>query len=168
MHVTIVKGMADDQIDILRPDGSEARTRFPKKGPVPHDAVHFLVEDALGLSQGFWGLIAGGLHPDAVQDRAKAAGHASAKRAGVPDASIVQLLQAERLVECFEAMLWSGECDAPSLREVALAGCKASHVPLPEMSDADILAIAARVFALRDEWIPAAPGHRWAFEWSAA
>lgn len=168
MHVTIVKGIADDRIDILRPDGSEAQTRFPKKGPVPHDAVHFLVEEALGLGQGFWGLIAGGLHPDEVQEMAKAAGHASAKRAGVPDASIVQLLQAERLVECVEAMLWSGECDASSLRDVALGGCSASHVPLPEMSDDMILAIAARVFALRDDWFPAAPGHCWAFEWRVA
>lgn len=167
MHVTIVKGMADDQIDILRPDGSEAQTRFPKKGPVPHDAVHYIVEEALGLSQGFWGLIAGGLHPDDVQDMAKAAGHASAKRAGVPDGSIIELLQAERLVECFEAVLWSGACDASALRDVARTGCTASHVPLPDMSDDMILGIAARVFALRDAWVPATPGHRWEFDWTA-
>ena len=99
---------------------------------------------------------------------AKAAGHASAKRAGVPDAAIVELLQAERLVECFEATLWSGDCDVPSLREVACAGCTASHVPLPDMSDELIADIAARVFALRDDWGPAPAGHRWSFDWGAA
>ncbi len=168
MRVTIVKGIGDDRIDIARPDGTAAHTRFPKKGPVPHDAVHYIVEEALGLKRGFWGMIAGGLHPEDVQEIAKAAGHASAKRADIPDASIVELLQAERLVECFEAALWSGDCDASSLREVARAGCTASHVPLPEMSDAMILAIADRVSALSDAWVPAPVDHCWSFEWRAA
>ncbi|MEJ2410561.1 MAG: hypothetical protein P8Y48_14945 [Novosphingobium sp.] len=38
----------------------------------------------------------------------KACGHASASRAQVPDPAIVELPQAERPVECFEADFWAG------------------------------------------------------------
>lgn len=167
MRVTIVKGPVDDRIEIRRADGSEAETRFPKKGPVPHDAVHWIVEEMLGLPDGFWGMIAGGMHPEQVQDMAKAAGHASAARADVPDAAIVQLLQAERLVECFEAALWSGGSDAASVRHMGEAGCAASHVAFPAITDAQIDAAMGRVLSLHADWSPAPVGHSLSFEWPA-
>jgi hypothetical protein len=167
MRVTIVKGSVDDRIEIRRADGSTADTRFPKKGPVPHDAVHWIVEETLGLPDGFWGKIAGGLHPDEVQEMAKAAGHASAARASLPDATIIQLLQAERLVECFEAALWSGGSDAASVRHMGEAGCATSHVDFPAITDAQIDAAMARVLAMQAEWSPAPAGHSMSFEWPA-
>jgi hypothetical protein len=33
----------------------------PTSSDLPHDLVHFLVEDALGISDGIWGAIAGGV-----------------------------------------------------------------------------------------------------------
>ena len=167
MRVTIVKGSVDDRVEIRRVDGSAAETRFPKKGPVPHDAVHWIVEETLAWTDGFWGKIAGGLHPDQVQDIAKAAGHASAARATLPDADIVQLLQAERLVECFEAALWSGGSDAASVRHMGEAGCAASHVDFPAITDAQIDAAMARVLAMHAEWSPAPVGHSLSFDWAA-
>ena len=47
MRVTIFKGQTDDRIEVRRDDGSVAESRFPKKGPVPHDAVHWIVEETL-------------------------------------------------------------------------------------------------------------------------
>ncbi len=167
MRVTIVKGSVDDRIEIRLADGSTADTRFPKKGPVPHDAVHWIVEETLGLPDGFWGKIAGGLHPDEVQEMAKAAGHASAARASLPDATIIQLLQAERLVECFEAALWSGGSDAASVRHMGEAGCATSHVDFPAVTDAQIDAAMARVLAMQAEWSPAPVGHSMSFDWPA-
>ncbi len=167
MRVTIVKGSVDDCIEIRRADGSAAETCFPKKGPVPHDAVHWIVEEALALPDGFWGKIAGGLHPDQVQEMAKAAGHASAARATVPDADIVQLLQAERLVECFEAALWSGGSDAASVRHMGEAGCAASHVDFPAITDAQIDTAMTRVLALNADWFPAPVGHSISFDSAA-
>jgi len=167
MRVTIVKGSVDDHIEIRRADGSAAETRFPKKGPVPHDAVHWIVEETLALPDGFWGKIADGLHPDQVQDMAKAAGHASAARATVPDADIVQLLQAERLVECFEAALWSGGSDAASVRHMGEAGCATSHVDFPAVTDAQIDLAMTRVLALHADWSSAPVGHSMSFDWVA-
>ena len=101
MRIAITKGASGDRIAVTRPDGSRADFGFPRKGPYPHDAFHFFVERELGLTRGFWGLIASGMAPDAVQELASAGGHASAKRAGTPDPAIIELVQAERLVECF-------------------------------------------------------------------
>ena len=80
MQIRITKGRTDDHIAIRRDDGSEVATRFPKKGPIPHDAVHLAVERALGLHDGFWGMVARGHHPEGIAERATSAGHASASR----------------------------------------------------------------------------------------
>ena len=168
MRVTIFKGQTDDRIEIRRVDGSMAETRFPKKGPVPHDGIHWILEETLGLSNGFWGMIASGHHPKEVQDIAKAAGHASVGRASAPEASIVELLQAERLVECFEAALWSGGSDAASIRHMGEAGCATSHVAFPDVTDAKLEEVMSMVLALHEDWTPAPVGHAMSFDWTSA
>jgi hypothetical protein len=168
MKIRITKGERDDRIEMRRGDGSVARTTFPKKGPVPHDVVHLLVESELGIVHGFWGLIAGGAEPDDVQDMAKAAGHASASRAEVPAAHFVPAIQAERIVECFEADLWSGGTDNGSVRDLARAGCEQSLVPCPDLADGSIDRIRTRLAAFRDGWAALATGGAVEFEWPSA
>lgn len=145
-----------DRITVTRADGSAMMTHFPKKGPFPHDALHVAVERALGLTRGFWGTVAGGLHPEAVQEIAKAGGHASASRATTPDPAIAELIQAERIVECFEAELWGGTVNNDDLRALIANACTASHVPPLLPDDATIATIRADVAAMQAEW---AGGH---------
>lgn len=128
MRIVLTKGSTSDNVAIERDDGSCADFDFPKKGPVPHDAFHFFVERELGMAHGFWGLVASGMDPEAVGAMAAEAGHASAKRARVPDDHIVELLQAERLVECFEAESWSGGSDDEGIMAMAEPGWAASYV----------------------------------------
>lgn len=165
MRIAITKGQREDLIVLTRADGTRAETRFPKKGPVPHDAVHWFVERELGLQRGFWGMVAGGHHPEEIQEIAKAAGHASAKRAGVPDAEIVELLQAERIVECFEADLWGGGGAAADLIAVAETACGYSHVPLPALDEAAVARIRTGLGAFASEWMAAPQGHLAVLEW---
>ena len=165
MLVTIIKGQSDDKITICRADGTTAAAHFPKKGPVPHDAVHLIVEEVLGLTHGFWGMIAAGHDPEDIQEIAKAAGHASAKRATAPGAEILERIQAERIVEAAEAALWSGGTDVEGMRDLAEAGCLASHVPLPSLPHAKAQEIMSRVRALRDDWASAALGHQLEHRW---
>lgn len=166
MRIEITKGQREDRIVIRRADGSVDETAFPKKGTVPHDAVHWWVERELGLRQGFWGMVAGGLHPEAIADIAKAAGHASAKRAQVPDAAIVQLLQAERLVECFEADLWSPGGAVADLVAMGDTACGTSYVPVPEAFDPVAAErIRLRLAGFAAEWIAAPQGHVAVLEW---
>jgi hypothetical protein len=168
MIVTITKQRDHDRILIDRPDRPPVETRFPKKGSVPHDAVHFIVERALGLRRGFWGLIAYGRDPEAIQTLAKEAGHASASRATPPAPHIVELLQAERLVECFEAALWDGGADPATLRDIARVACESSFVALPPLDDATILAIMVQVRELHAGWANAPVGHAIRYDWHLA
>lgn len=165
MRIAITKGQAEDRIAIQRGDGTHAQTTFPKKGPVPHDAVHWFVERELRLRSAFWGMVAAGRHPEAIAEIAKAAGHASASRADVPDAGIVELLQAERLVECFEADLWGGGGAAADLIAVATTACDYSHVPLPALGEAAVERIRLELGLFAKEWIAAPAGHVAVLEW---
>jgi hypothetical protein len=166
VEIAIVKSKREDWIAITRADGSRIETVFPHKGPVPHDAVHLFVERALGLGQAFWGMVAGGRHPEEIAGMAKASGHASAKRAAIPDASIVELLQAERLVECFEADLWNGgDGDPETFIAVAKTACLASHVPPPPLSADMIGRIRTELRTFARDWQAAGPGHTVRLEW---
>ncbi len=165
MVIVITKGRDEDDLAITRADGSKALTHFPKKGPVPHDAVHFFVERGLGLEQGFWGTVASGMHPEHIGALAKAAGHASASRAQVPAESIVELVQAERLVECFEADLWGGGGSDDDLVAVAEAGCAASFVPLPVIAPGAVARIRDELATFAGEWTKAPLGHEQVLRW---
>ncbi|MBI1364457.1 MAG: hypothetical protein GC153_00685 [Alphaproteobacteria bacterium] len=165
MEIEIIKGERADIIRIRRSGGAVDETTFPKKGPIPHDAVHVIVEDELGLRRGFWGMVGDGRHPEDIQAIAKEAGHASAKRAGTPDASIVELIQAERLVECFEAEAWSAPADDEAFRAIAAAACSQSHVPAPLLRADAIATIRARLARLKADWTALPVGESLRFSW---
>ena len=165
MIIRITKGAGEDFIAIVRADGSRAETRFPWKGPVPHDAVHVIVERGLGLAGAFWGLVAAGRHPEEIQALAKAGGHASANRAGLPDAGIVELLQAERLVECYEALLWGGGGSREDVLAMAGPSCEGSHVACPDIAEAQHEAIVSAIAALAEAWRAAPRGHVCEWTW---
>lgn len=157
IDVTITKGAAADTVDVQGPSSGPYRFAFPKKGPIPHDAVHLIVEQALGMRRGFWGMVAAGVDPAAIQEIAKAGGHASATRAELPDAGIVELLQAERIVECFEADAWGAPADCETFRSIVEAACSQSFVPAPELRDEAILDIRSRIATFALDWMAAPP-----------
>lgn len=165
MDIVIAKGTDRDWLTVTRDDGSEAQLTFPKKGNIPHDAVHFFVEKALGFDTGFWGTIAAGRDPDSIQEMAKQAGHASAKRAVTPDADIVQLLQAERLVECFEAALWADELDLGSFLDTYRAACGSSHVPMRDLSNEATLALFSQLRTFAGDWRALSTGQSITLVW---
>ena len=166
MQITFTKGRGEDWIGIVRGDGTRADTRFPHKGPVPHDAVHLFVEAGLGLARGFWGMVGEGRHPEELAELAKLGGHASAKRASAPDDGIIELLQAERLVEVFEADLWSGShSDECALLDLGHTACSYSHVPLPDVAEGSIETIQFAIAEFAEGWTPAPFGHVAEFSW---
>jgi hypothetical protein len=47
-----------DRVYVTRSDGTTTGWDFPSYGDgLPHDLCHLVVEEALGLSEGFWGLV---------------------------------------------------------------------------------------------------------------
>jgi hypothetical protein len=167
LTISLTKGATHDIVEIAGAGVSASRFEFPKKGPIPHDFVHLAVEQALGLKRGFWGMIAEGVAPGDIQEIAKVGGHASASRAEVPAAEIVELIQAERVVECFEADFWGAPADTETFREIAAVACAHSFVPCPTLNDETIASIRARIAAFAKEWMAAPAGKRFDLVWSA-
>lgn len=165
MIINIAKGSDRDWLRITRADGDVTETSFPKKGTIPHDAVHFFAERTLGFSRGFWGMVADGIDPEAIQSIAKEAGHASAKRAEQPDAQIIQLLQSERLVECLEACLWGDEFNPETMRDTYEAACRSSLVPVPELDDRTIGEMGDELQAFAAKWHAIPTGGAVELEW---
>jgi hypothetical protein len=83
----------------------------------------------------------------------------------VPETHIVQLLQAERLVECFEADAWGEAADAETFIEIATAACEASHVPMPELTPSYVESLRAQIAAFQEIWVAAPIGHVAEFNW---
>lgn len=150
MDITITKELTCDYIKVVRENGTVAVTDFPKKGNLPHDAVHFYVEQQLGYQHAFWGLVSQGISPLDIRHISKEGGHASAKRATPPTKDITELLQAERIVECVEANMWSNWSNNNAFHDVLVAGCAQSKIPPPTISDHDLQAIKQQLqeFAL--------------------
>ena len=166
MRISITKGDKEDRLDMERADGTAVTTRFPHKGPIPHDFVHYAVESELGFDRGFWGLVEAGHHPEDIQEMAKAAGHASAKRAEVPADDFVAAIQAERIVEAFEADLWSGGTGDPAgVTYMAEAGCSQSLVPMPAMDNDAVARIRGRIADFGTRWAALSPGETIVVEW---
>jgi hypothetical protein len=66
MEIAFVRtGGEHDRIHARRADGSEVGWRWGAGGP-PHDLIHWVVEDELAMARGFWGLVAGGAEPSAL------------------------------------------------------------------------------------------------------
>lgn len=165
MQILVTKGERADRIEARRDDGSIGRETVPQKGPVAHDLVHYVVESEFGFDRGFWGLVAAGNAPERIAEMAKQAGHASAKRAVKPDPDFVQAIQVERIVEAFEAELWSQGDNNDSLRAMAQAGCDQSLVSCPELGDVAIQRARTKLRALAEQWTQAAIGETLTIEW---
>ena len=167
MQIRITKGEQADWIEARRDDGTIAHEKVPHKGPVAHDLVHFAIEGELGFERGFWGLVAAGHEPELIVEMAKAAGHASAKRAQLPEPHFIEAIQVERIVESFEAEFWSRGNDNAALRAMAQAGCDQSLVAFPDLEDDSIDRARARLTALADQWAMLAIGEALTLDWSA-
>ena len=151
--VHITKGTREDRVTVSRANGAAVSFQFPKKGPLPHDAVHYVVETVMGLRMAFWGRIAAGQSPDSIQQLAHAGGHPSAKRAAVPAPEIVEMLQAERLVECLEADAWSGGAgDLATFNEVYAAACAQSGVEPLALAGQHLARLRAGMQELARQW----------------
>lgn len=153
------------RVTVHRPDGPPVADRVPGKGSLPHDLVHLVVEESLGLRNAFWGRVSDGASFRGVGEIAKAGGHASSKRSRDVASDVVELVQAERIVECFEAELDGGPTDTRTLNEVLAAGCRESAVPAPIVADEAIRAIRSRLLECLRDWRELPVGAALSMDW---
>ncbi len=90
-----------DRVHVTRGDGSSTAWDFPTYGDrLPHDLCHLVVEEALGLGAGFWGLVAGGVEVKLVDNQATLmrAGKPLMEQAGVDFSDLVRAEEAVALL----------------------------------------------------------------------
>lgn len=127
------RGGKHDDLTIVRDGGAVETIECPKQGIIPHDMVHYAVESVL-THQGFLSLVKQG---EAL---------AFATAGGASEEAM------ERLVETFQAELWSGRVPAAEVIAMYQHACAArGHAPAP-VSAADVEAVRKRLDALTMAW----------------
>jgi hypothetical protein len=133
-----------DSLELHRNDGRIERLENPKQGIAPHDMVHVVIEQTLGLTQGFIGMVLSGL-PMAMTDQPR-----ERENAGLYG---VEAKQSESLVECVQAALWdSGALAADDFREQLRITCAVRDVPAPDLDAAAVATLIERVRDASREW----------------
>ena len=126
-----------DRVYATRSDGSSTSWDFPSYGDeLPHDVCHLVVEDALGLWSGFWGLIDQGAEVSPIRNESTLVRNGRSL-AQTPGFDLSGLLHAEAAV---------AELAGPaSADESALAGAG-------QWSSAGVAAVRRRLRELRAVW----------------
>src|SRR4051812_8773780 len=123
----------------MRPDGTSATLDLARRGVLPHEAFHFVVESTLGWHDGFFGHVARGDSLDQITTKLHGA-HAEWTK-------LIQGRQAEALIECLETEQVRGADDPATFAARLVDTCRRRGVPPPDIM-ADELETVRR--ALRD------------------
>ncbi|MBV8984257.1 MAG: hypothetical protein JO248_07425 [Acidimicrobiia bacterium] len=109
LRVTFVRKRGQrDRVYVQREDGSSTGWDFPTYGDaLPHDLMHLVVEDALGMRHGFWGLVDAGVEVALVANEATLVRGAKPLTED-PGADLEGLLDAERVVTNWTAFARGG------------------------------------------------------------
>jgi hypothetical protein len=148
VEITIVKVESGPHRAVVdRPGAEVVQFAVYDYGPMlPHDLLHYVVEDQLGLEFGFWGLVCAGAKLQSVQ----AYGARDPRRIPQQDdplvtAHIDELLTAEGIVAAFSG----------------LPGSESK----PELDPDQIQRIRSRITELNERWQATPPGEMLRLRW---
>lgn len=160
MRVRFIKGSLGSRHDLLvcvRPDGSETRGEMPRQGILPHDAIHFVVEQTLGWPGAFFGQVA----------RGGDLGHITTRLNGerVDWGSAPQALQSEALVECLQAEQWGGAASPELFAQTLAETCRHHGVAAPQLTPEQLAGVRTALRAFGAAWRPLGPGAALERDW---
>lgn len=127
------RGGKYDDLAIEREGRLTETIKCPKQGIIPHDMIHYAIESTLA-HRGFLTMVAEG----------EAASFTTT--GGDAEEAV------ERLVENFQAEMWSGRVPAEELLASYELACDARGHPAAPVSVADVEAIRARLDDLSEKW----------------
>jgi hypothetical protein len=127
-----------DRIYAVRDDGTATSWDFPSYGDrLPHDLCHLVVEEGLGIADGFWGMVDRGVAVALVDDQATLV-HDGRPLAEQPGVDFSGLIRSEEAVALFGSTGSLG-------RETGFT--------LPRgVSEAEIASIGRRLHDLARQW----------------
>ncbi len=107
MKIVIQRTTTQHNIKVFRDDGVTLELRPPdRKFSPPHDVIHFVVEQTLGLQRGFWGTVAGGAKLSSMTViKGRQRPHADARSKSLINSNRSYLTEAEVFVGVFQDVL---------------------------------------------------------------
>lgn len=152
MHVRFTKGpvAGSDAVECIRPDGTATSMAMERRGVLPHEACHFVVETTLAWRDAFFGQVSRGGSLEQVT--------AMLHERKTPWTKITQALQSEALVECLQAEQWGGAADPVLFAQNLMAACRRRGVAPPDITldEVERVRVALRTFGAT--WRPLSAG----------
>ncbi|HEY9658435.1 MAG TPA: hypothetical protein V6C65_08305 [Allocoleopsis sp.] len=134
-----------DWMECIRDNGTSTYCPMPKQGILPHDFVHYVVEDTLNLRRGFYGILAMGV------GFPRSAPPWDAAEFEVGD--LTEALQAESLVECFQSEMWNSFEASENFGEILQIPCSQRNVPTPvNVIEDNLQTVRSRLQTYTEKW----------------
>ena len=154
--VALRTGEERDRVYVHRDDGTEVSWSWASYGEsLPHDLVHWVIESRLGLTEGFWGLVASGVDPARVNKAAERIATGVHLR-DTTGRDTSDLVQAEMLTAAVGALAWQSPDEALA---VLAESCSGFGVEVPDGFDAERLTwVAEQVETWAARWRALWPG----------
>lgn len=146
MKLSATKAGKSDKLDDLqctRADGTITSVKMPRQGILPHDLIHYVVEDTLGYRQGFLGEVANGADIAFAMQMS----HDLMQTAPSPE-----LIHAEAIVESLQAQLWSGAFDDAMFDAGLQSACAVRDCAPPVLAHGAGRQLYDAVVALGQRW----------------
>jgi hypothetical protein len=137
----------------------------PCRSALPHDVVHFVAEDALGITDGIWGSIAGGMVFRSMEHvSGRRPPHAAERSKALKREFQAPGLRAEMLAGLVEEI---AALHSPTPQQIRrMAGVYLSNLPEPHVDPDALAAAAGAVRQAADAWAKLRVGEELSFEWS--
>lgn len=136
-----------DRLEYVRDDGTRSTIDMPRQGILPHDLIHYVVEQGFAMRDGFLSLVAAGGDARYVMEMS----HDARNRDRAARA-----VQAEALVEALQTQLWAGAFDREAFEYGVQTASSARGIPVPVLDrDAELLFDRARQLAQQWAQVPA-------------
>lgn len=135
-----------DRLEYVRDDSTRSTIDMPRQGILPHDLIHYVVEQGFAMRDGFLSLVAAGGDARYVMEMA----HDASNRDRAARA-----VQAEALVEALQTQLWAGAFDREAFEYGVQTAASARGIAVPELGrDAEALFHRARDLAQQWAQVP--------------
>jgi hypothetical protein len=153
-----------------RDDGvSLAIPGFGPSKPVPHDMIHFVVEDELAVDYGFWGCVAAGAIYKGMAIVGGKVRHDNEKKSQEIIRKVGQKIsEAECLAGIILKILREQiENDWPRIQELQKSAWQPTHPARAKMTRDEIKRICRRIHALAQDWKALPDGQTLTLHWNA-
>jgi hypothetical protein len=138
-----------------RDDGASlAIPGFGTSKPLPHDVVHLITEDELGVDYGFWGCVAAGaIYKGMVVVAGKVRHDSKKKSEEIIKGNGQKISEAEILAGIILIILREGiQDDWPKIQYVQKSAWQAASPSRPQMTHEEIKRICVRLERLSEQW----------------